>query len=117
MSDGSHLDGQIGSHDVDLIAEGKESAVALERDASKEEGGKARVHIIRQILPRSANSVDSSLTTELTVRSDLLGYPGYLRREVVETFHHVVDGVLRNGKGRQRSAFVDVGERKGRDEP
>ena len=50
--------------------------------------------VVGEILPCSADSVDASLSSELTVRADLLGDSRHLRREVVERLHHVVDRVL-----------------------
>src|SRR5207248_1134075 len=56
-----------------------------------------RVDAVRQILPRSGNALDVSLSAELAFGADLTRDASYLGGEGAELIDHRVDGVLQLG--------------------
>ncbi|KAI3479879.1 hypothetical protein L1887_58027 [Cichorium endivia] len=78
VCDGSHLEGQIGSHGVDRVCE---------------------------VLPGSANTEHRGAASELAFGTDLLGDSRHLEREGSQGFHHVVDGQL---EVEELAAHLDV---------
>src|SRR6202022_983798 len=58
------------------------------------EVGRHRVHVVREILPRAADSGYLRLTTELSFGSHFLGDTGYFRSKPAQLIDHRVDGVL-----------------------
>src|SRR6202022_1620418 len=58
------------------------------------EVGRHRVHVVREILPRAADSGYLRLTTELSFGSHFLGDTGYFRSKSAQLIDHRVDGVL-----------------------
>ena len=67
LADAAHLVGEVGSHQVDVVG---------------------------QILPGARDTRHPSLTAKLTLRADLAGDAGHLRRECPQLLDHRVDGVL-----------------------
>ena len=67
LADAAHLIGEVGGHEVDVVG---------------------------QILPSARDTGHPSLTAKLTLRADLAGDAGHLRRECPQLLDHRVDGVL-----------------------
>src|SRR5581483_12405137 len=67
LGDVTHLPGQVGRHQVDVVGE---------------------------VLPGTRDALDFGLAAELALGADLARHARYFRGERVELVHHRVDGVL-----------------------